>query len=613
MTKSLEMMILSLFYITFVNVMFFSKKRIQSSELDAFSRMIFFALLGQIFEIGCAITIMHFGANSIIPIIVNRTYLVILATFQMLFCNFQLIVTISDEQYKKHRKAIIIVNVVAAILYTIVSMVLPLEIVNDKTGMYSAGAAPQFMYLQGLLVELVVTVVMIRGLIRKETNFYKCLPFITFNLFSFVIVAIQNADHRFTLFSILETLVLVVSYFTLENPDIKAVEELKIAKNEAEKANNAKSDFLSSMSHEIRTPLNAIVGFAEDIRSRKDESSKAISEDADYIVNASNNLLEIIGNILDINKIETSEVEIIESPYDFKEALNTLISINSVRIGDKPVKLNVEISNNIPEKVIGDEVHIKEVINNIISNAIKYTDAGEINIIASCELRQRDLTLYVTVSDTGKGIKPEDMPKLFAKFERLDAEINSTIEGTGLGLAITKSLVELMHGSIDVQSEYKKGSVFKITLPQKRPLLEKAAVANAEAVPKTEEEKQADNSKKTILIVDDNALNIKVAERTLQAMGYNTKSANSGHDAINKVKIDNSFDLILMDIMMPEMDGVECLKKLRKIPDFNIKVVALTADAVAGAKEKYLREGFNDYVSKPFNKMDIDRVMKDVG
>ena len=135
MTKSLEMMILSLFYITFVNAMFFSKKRIQSSELDAFSRMIFFALLGQIFEIGCAITIMHFGANSIIPIIVNRTYLVILATFQMLFCNFQLIVTISDEQYKKHRKAIIIVNVVAAILYTIVSMVLPLEIVNDKTGM----------------------------------------------------------------------------------------------------------------------------------------------------------------------------------------------------------------------------------------------------------------------------------------------------------------------------------------------------------------------------------------------------------------------------------------------------------------------------------------------
>ena len=170
-----------------------------------------------------------------------------------------------------------------------------------------------------------------------------------------------------------------------------------------------------------------------------------------------------------------------------------------------------------------------------------------------------------------------------------------------------------MHGSIDVQSEYKKGSVFKITLPQKLPLLEKAPVANAEAVPKTEEEKQADNSKKTILIVDDNALNIKVAERTLQAMGYNTKSANSGHDAINKVKIDNSFDLILMDIMMPEMDGVECLKKLRKIPDFNIKVVALTADAVAGAKEKYLREGFNDYVSKPFNKMDIDRVMKDVG
>ena len=609
MTKSLEMMILSLFYIAFVNVIFFSKKRINSSELNAFSRMMLFALLGQLFEIGCVVTIMHFGIDSIITILVNRIYLVVLATFQMLFCNFQLIVTISDEKHKKHRKAIITFNVIAAIIYTIVSMVLPLELVNSPKGIYSSGAAPQLMYLAGLLVEITVSIAMIRGLIKKETNFYKCLPFITFNLFSFVVVAIQNADHRFTLFSILETLVLVITYFTLENPDIKAVEQLKIAKNEAEKANNAKSAFLSSMSHEIRTPLNAIVGFAEDIRSRKSEASKAISDDADYIVNASNTLLEIVGNILDINKIETSGVEIIESPYDFKEKMNTLVRINSVRIEDKPVKLNVDIAEDIPDKLIGDEVHVKEVINNLLSNAIKYTEEGEVNVKVSCDNKGSSVVLYIVVSDTGKGIKQEDMGKLFSKFERLDTEINSTIEGTGLGLAITKSLVELMKGKIEVESEYKKGSTFRVTLPQKRVPI---SMERKEETSSQEENivNKADNSKKTILVVDDNLLNIKVAERTLQAMGYNTKGANSGHAAINMIKLGNEFDLILMDIMMPEMDGVECFKKLQKLPDFNTRVVALTADAIAGAKEKYMAEGFNDYISKPFNKEDIDRIMK---
>lgn len=610
MTKSLEMMILSLFYITFVNVIFFSKKRIKSSELDAFSRMMVFALLGQIFEIGCAITILNFGTEALITIIVNRTYLVILATFMILFCNFQLIVSISDEQHKKHRKVIIAINIIAAIIYIIGSIFLPLEIVNSPEGVYSTGPATEVMYGQGLLVEIIVSIVMVISLLKRRTNILKCLPFITYNVFSFGVLAIQNADHRFTLFSILETLVLVISYFTIENPDIKAVEELKIAKNEAERANNAKSAFLSSMSHEIRTPLNAIVGFAEDIRSRKSEASKAISDDADYIVNASNTLLEIVGNILDINKIETSGVEIIESPYDFKEKMNTLVRINSVRIEDKPVKLNVDIAENIPDKLIGDEVHVKEVINNLLSNAIKYTDEGEVNVKVSCDTRGNGVTLYIVVSDTGKGIRAEDMDKLFSKFERLDAKINSTIEGTGLGLAITKSLVEMMHGKIEVESEYRKGSTFKVTLPQKR-----VPIELERQVSETKEEKQissTDNANKTILVVDDNLLNIKVAERTLQAMGYKTKGANSGHAAINMIKLGNEFDLILMDIMMPEMDGVECFKKLQKLPDFNTRVVALTADAIAGAKEKYLAEGFNDYISKPFNKEDIDRIMEGV-
>ena len=372
------------------------------------------------------------------------------------------------------------------------------------------------------------------------------------------------------------------------------------------------------MSHEIRTPLNAIVGLSEDIASYSDQVPKEVVEDTEDIKNASDTLLEIVGNILDINKIETENVELVLKEYNFKEEIYKLVKILIKKIETKPVDFELNFALDIPEILIGDKAHVKTIINNLLSNAIKYTEKGKISLTVKCINKNDVSNLIISVRDTGRGIKKENVEKLFNKFERLDEDRNTTIEGTGLGLAITKSLVNLMNGTINVQSTFGEGSIFIVNLPQKISKITDTSleaknynfyqkstfVENNENVEVLSDDISQENKIK-ILIVDDNKLNVKVVFKLLTGLPYTIEECYSGQECLNKIKEGNHYDLILMDIMMPEKSGEDTLNELKNIPNFTTPVIALTADVVAGANEKYINEGFSDYLGKPFKKEEL--------
>ena len=474
------------------------------------------------------------------------------------------------------------------ILLVILIFCFPLYYYSGKLVKYSYGPAANLVFFGAFLVIFLSTLMIILNI--KNLFNKKFIPIYINVLLGGIVWVIQRNNPGMLLSSFCDTFLTLLMYFTIENPDMKMLEQVTIAKNEAEKANRAKSDFLSSMSHEIRTPLNAIIGLSEDIITYKDKMPNEVVEDSEDIISASQTLLEIVGNILDINKIESEKMEIITSSYNPKELFEDVSKINAVRIGDKPIDFKVDIARDIPEFLLGDKIHIKQVINNLLSNAIKYTEKGEIKFSVKCINKKNICNLIISVQDTGRGIKREYIDKLFTKFERLDIERNTTTEGTGLGLAITKSLVEMMGGKINVTSSYGKGSLFVVNLPQTISTEEN----NTNKTFITDVDNNIDYGKKKILIVDDNKLNIKVAKKALSSFNFDIDECYDGKECLNKIKKGNEYDLILMDIMMPNMSGETAISKLKENDKFNIPVIALTADAVAGAEERYIKEVKNE-------------------
>lgn len=390
---------------------------------------------------------------------------------------------------------------------------------------------------------------------------------------------------------------------------------LRESKAEAESANRAKSTFLATMSHEIRTPMNAIVGFSE--IALKDKVSPQTAGYLEKINRAAHTLLTIINDILDFSKIESGKLEIIPANYNLQTLIDDLESIVKVRISSKSVKLFVKIEENVPRWLFGDDIRIKQVLLNLAGNAAKFTEDGEIRINVKLHENPENsagnvkkdfsegekILLDFSVQDTGIGIKPEDLEKLFNSFQQVDMLHNRKKEGSGLGLAISKQLVSLMDGNFNVKSEYGKGSEFSFTIPQ---------FVAKEKMNNIEEKINFIAPSSKVLVVDDNEVNILVAQGFLAQYKCSVETCINGAEAVEKAKNEN-FDIIFMDHMMPVMDGEEATAHIREDEKKSGKkncIVALTANAVDGAREKFLASGFDDFLSKPIEENELYRVMK---
>lgn len=588
------------FIIILIVILFFSRKRIDSKETKIYEYMILVSLLN-IVLVNVELLIGYICYNRFTDVLLqlfNKIDLINYILWMSLLLLYVFHITYDNiEKYKFIKKLIMILDSI----FIFLEFLMPIEIINYDGSMGVAGIATDFVYFINTIYLMVIILILILNIKKIFTKKYFPLLVLVFLAGIAAVARITNP----TLIIIPTILVFIdlIMYNTIENPDLKMIEELNMARDQAEKANRSKTEFLSNMSHEIRTPLNAIVSFSNSLL--KEDLSEKCQEDLNCIVSASSNLLELVNGILDISKIEANKIEIVNKEYDFEEVLNHLTSLSKARLGEKQIEFRTKFDESIPKYLYGDSNRIKQICINLLTNSIKYTNEGYVEFKVDSVKSQDVVRLIISVEDSGIGIKKEDIDKLFNKFTRLDVEKNISIEGTGLGLAITKKLVDLMGGKIVVQSEYGKGSKFTVAIDQKivdNPVINK----ETNILP----ELKMNFSGKRVLVVDDNSLNLKVAMRVLEPFNVEVVTAKSGDEGIDKICMDGNFDLVLMDDMMPNKSGIETLTELKEnIEGYKIPTVALTANAINGMREKYIDVGFDDYLAKPIEEMELKRVL----
>lgn len=579
----------------FLIIIFFTKKNINNVEVNIYRNLLILNLFFSINAMAVYCVAKTIGTELLVAFM-QKIHLSLLNIIGHIFLTYNIEINQFNPKIKKGITTITNLFVIVVVILIFIS---PIKVINYDE-ILDVGGISYYISITGIIIAFIYLIILnIRYLLRNKDNIKKSIPFFVLIILFGIGLLLRLHYPEIITETYCVAFALLVMYFTIENPDVKLLNQVETARDKAEKANAAKTDFLSSMSHEIRTPLNAIVGFSQAIQ--EETTLEAAKQDAKDIILASQNLLEIVNGILDISKIEANKMEISNTKYNIKTESENLYKLIKPRIGEKPIEFVMNIAPDVPTTLYGDKGKVKEIMTNLLTNAVKYTEQGEINLEISCINKNDNSTIIISVEDTGRGIKPEKIDKLFTKFERLDEDRNTTLEGTGLGLAITKRLVEMMNGKIIVQSVFGSGSKFTVYLPQK-------IIYDKEL--KVDSQKEVLNLvNKKVLVVDDNDLNLKIADRLLKKYNLQVDTCKSGYECLEKIK-DQTYDLIFMDDMMPKMSGTETLHIIQESPTFKTKVIALTANAIEGMKEKYIEEGFNDYLAKPIDNDELEKVLR---
>ena len=496
-----------------------------------------------------------------------------------------------------------------SILVFIAAFFVPLKQMTMDNYTYLPGAdAYMIVIFSGICSLMVVKNLLFKKGIDRRTK----LAILSLMSLFLIIVPLQLIYQNILFIGLGTCLQLFIIYFLIENPDLKLIEEIDMLKLQVERSSKAKSDFLANMSHEIRSPMNAIIGFSETILSDDEAYDKTRTlNDINHIKSSSKNLLDIINNILDISKVETSTDTIENKEYSLASHIIDWTGIVETRLENKNIKFILEVDNEIPSKLYGDATKIFQVVLNILTNAVKYTEVGRIKMSVAKEFNSKDImTLKFKVSDTGFGIKEEDYDKVFQKFSRLDSAKTNEIEGTGLGLVLTKKYAELMGGDIWFESEYGAGTTFYFNVPQR--IIDMTPMGNiTEHINEDANKNFIDCSQYKALVIDDDELNLKVTERILSEYKFQIETLSDAKECINNIKRDVHYDIIFLDHVMPGIDGIELVHAIKGFKGLYYvpPVVALTANAISGVRQYYLREGFDEYLSKPIDVNELDKVI----
>lgn len=603
----LRMEIACFIILAFVALLYFSARRQHTKMHKTFSAILIVVLIHLIFDGATLYSVNHLDT---IPRWINDyLHRVFIGTMVLVvFLFYEHICLIIEEEMEK---SIFLKNIARVYLVIAELFICALPIsykVTDK-GNYEAGIHANVSYVSvGFFIVLCIFTVIGYW---KQIHYKKKLVIAIALAIETTISILQGLNGTWLISGMGITLMTLSFYLTLENPDILLLNQVKEEKKKAEEANASKSRFLSVVSHEIRTPMNAIVGMTE-LLLRGDLTK----EQREYLMNIKNSgdaLVMIINDILDQSKIEAGKMELVEAPYELRGMLEDVRMIIENRIGEKPVQLIYTIDDQIPEALVGDGLRLRQVLINLLNNAVKFTEKGYIELGISLEQKKEDeLLLYFSIKDSGQGIREEDLNRLFQAFSQVDTKKNHSKEGTGLGLSISRDFVHLMGGQLKVRSEYGAGSEFFFTISQG--VSEEAVYQNEEMTSSESMEKEFTAPNARLLVVDDTPMNLMIIKELLEPFKMQIDLAESGMKALELVE-QHQYHLILMDYLMPNMDGVETTKRIRSLSEQKdayyqtVPIIALSGDISEEAKEQFELARMDDFVEKPVTAETLKRVL----